>query len=1254
MEFRNNRPELNAEQQAAAFCTKNAVVAAGAGSGKTMVLARRFAWLITEKNCRINEILTLTFTQKAAAQMYRRIHSLLGEIASEDRGTAGERARAALDDFIHARIQTIDSYSTALVKQAAPRYGISPDFTIDVERCKTLSLEEAFPFFISHRRHPAVERLYHLNKGPESIASEIFAEAVFNYSSVDGPPCLVAGIEKQFAIVCAEWDKQRKKIVNTLNELAAVISDNKALHPDLPPLMARFINGGVPFPPKEDIHSFFTDLLHVPADDYIKTAESHPIRHSIAGILEFISALCQLNLQKGRQKDNPAKELIYRLRTPIFGEFSSLAVFCMQAGLLLSVMLLLEDLQRRYVNRKRAEGVLTFGDVARLARTILLEQRDIRQNEKESFKAIMIDEFQDNNELQRDLLFLLAEKTELNSSRVPAAEDLCPDKLFFVGDEKQSIYRFRGADVSVFRSLKNELHSGDLSLRINYRSAPLLIGAFNAIFGGSHFDLEGDSPLSENRSVFVPEESAGTALPLYEAVYTPLRAGSVGDGRLNICILDDYDDAAEHTVERTTDRSTMRLEAVENEARFVAERIQRLLAEKNENGKPKYRPGDIAILFRTHSPQHFFETQLRLLNIPYAGEDINGFFYGGPVNDMMSVLRLAAYPLDRAAYAEMLRSPFAGLSLPALAACLAACNREGASGLPFGDEPLPLLSSEDRAKYLNGKNIYTVISAKAQRESISSLISELWYNQGYRYETVWNPVNSVYGEMYDYLFYLAAQADAGSLGLAAFTDSINALRENDDRISNIEIPLERPSAVHLMTVHKSKGLEFPIVFLCCCNKKSRNYSVDKAVYDTGDAGITFTPPLPPAYSAIADIKTNFFVERSRLDEKMKKTAELRRLLYVGMTRAEKELYLTGCLEIAKYEKKNQYDAPAEFSLRLKKYVDGKIAEGGGNLVPGDSILDNDTFFGLCLPALNAHIPAEGLKARPSFFSLEEIPAYTREYIDEYEIRGAVYANNQRGLNRFFETTAFWYRDAEIMQTPGLRDKHRTPTSLRKPAETDETGLSDQLLPGRFAVSKEYSGGDAGDVFDRVDEMLDRYADPDTEDGEKFNSGGFGTIAHICAAALLNGEEAVVPPALAGFLSPAEAGAFLEAGNELAARFIRSPLGEIAKNAAVRKSEFPFRSLLRDSSGNELFINGTIDLLFEDEESVHVVDFKTDNREIPGDHAAQMACYYRAVSDLFAAPARKKCRIWLYYLRSGHAVEMTGRVKNFNLERVLPA
>jgi len=148
MDIGKNRPQLNEEQKAAAFCEENAVVAAGAGSGKTMVLANRFAWLLTEKDFKVDEILTLTFTTKAAAQMYRRIHLLLTEIAENETGLKAQRARKALDDFIHARIQTLDSYSAALVKQCAPRYGISPDFIIDQERCQKIALEESLPFLI--------------------------------------------------------------------------------------------------------------------------------------------------------------------------------------------------------------------------------------------------------------------------------------------------------------------------------------------------------------------------------------------------------------------------------------------------------------------------------------------------------------------------------------------------------------------------------------------------------------------------------------------------------------------------------------------------------------------------------------------------------------------------------------------------------------------------------------------------------------------------------------------------------------------------------------------------------------------------------------------------------------------------------------------------------------------------------------------------------------------------------------------------
>ena len=196
-----NEPELNSEQQAAAYCMENAVVAAGAGSGKTMVLASRFSWLITERNYHINEILCLTFTNKAASQMYRRIHSALTEISLSDTGQKGQRAQLALDNFAHAKIQTIDSYSTALVRQCAFRYGINPNFVIDQDRCLSLALEESLPFLISHRKNPALQRLY-LKRKPNEIAERIFAAVLVNYTYIDKGPSLIRDTQKQFNIIC--------------------------------------------------------------------------------------------------------------------------------------------------------------------------------------------------------------------------------------------------------------------------------------------------------------------------------------------------------------------------------------------------------------------------------------------------------------------------------------------------------------------------------------------------------------------------------------------------------------------------------------------------------------------------------------------------------------------------------------------------------------------------------------------------------------------------------------------------------------------------------------------------------------------------------------------------------------------------------------------------------------------------------------------------------------------------------------------
>ncbi|MDR0324100.1 MAG: PD-(D/E)XK nuclease family protein, partial [Treponema sp.] len=118
------------------------------------------------------------------------------------------------------------------------------------------------------------------------------------------------------------------------------------------------------------------------------------------------------------------------------------------------------------------------------------------------------------------------------------------------------------------------------------------------------------------------------------------------------------------------------------------------------------------------------------------------------------------------------------------------------------------------------------------------------------------------------------------------------------------------------------------------------------------------------------------------------------------------------------------------------------------------------------------------------------------------------------------------------------------------------------------------------------------------------------------------------------------------------RFIDSPLGKIAKNASMLESEFSFRNLIKNKAGKECFISGTVDLFFEDKNVIHIVDFKTDSRELPEEYTVQLACYYRAVSDLFALPSGKECRVWLYYLRTGPAAEMTEKTKKVNLDKTV--
>ena len=188
-EYLNLLPKnLDPIQKEACCATGNSVVAAGAGSGKTQVLATRFAWLVMSENIPASQILTLTFTKKAAGEMYRRIYDTLSFFAHNDKTPPLEKKRAfqALEDFSEVHIQTLDSYCSGIVKQAANIYGIRPDFSAGSSDSKQEIRNLALPFVFEHKNNLAVQTYAQSGKF-QDFANDFLAATIEKYTSLITP-----------------------------------------------------------------------------------------------------------------------------------------------------------------------------------------------------------------------------------------------------------------------------------------------------------------------------------------------------------------------------------------------------------------------------------------------------------------------------------------------------------------------------------------------------------------------------------------------------------------------------------------------------------------------------------------------------------------------------------------------------------------------------------------------------------------------------------------------------------------------------------------------------------------------------------------------------------------------------------------------------------------------------------------------------------------------------------------------------------
>ena len=1251
--------KLDKSQRAACCRNLNTVVAAGAGSGKTQVLATRFAWLVMSGGIKVDEILALTFTKKAASEIYQRIYKTLGQFAShkDTPPKEKERAKQALKDFNKAHIQTLDSYSSTVVRQAANRYGINPKFTAsDVADIKA----EAFRFLVNHKDEPALLAIAKPGK-LQNLAQELFAYAIKEYTDIT---CSSTFFEEKLPIQCREIAAEWNKISGEDGNLSAILDEIKGEYyreenadkrkGEYFVKVKAFIDGEPELPKIEDISVFETDYesLYSQVSAISQWTELFVFSQSTAG---WTKAFREINKR------------FKEIKTV----FDSIASFILNYQHIKRIFELLDEFMEQINEEKRKSGSLSFGDINALALKILKEQKEIRNQEKKSFKKIMIDEFQDNNGKNRDMLYLLAEKDgaftdpALNGKdfQEQLVQNLADDKLYFVGDEKQSIYKFRGADVSVFNSLTEDLAltvppetETKLYMTNNYRSTEPVLAMFNRFFG----DLGEGGELG-----FKVFGDSGDDVPAYEAYYT--KPATYKDSAVDLQLtkanvpmhVSIFDTAcikeANIPSGKTEDDF---LNGNDTVAYYTAKKIQEHFnSEKAKGNEPKY--ADYAVLCKSRNNYSKLVRWLNAFNIPYSFDQQKSVFEDGPINDIFNFLRLCTSPQDKTALAAYLCSPFAGLKIAAveiiltlLPEAVVITDKETGKVRTFQytafsenqetEEKIKVelesVSVQEYQKYLDAKAFYLEMKNRVLTEPLTDTVTKLWYETGARYETLIDKTAEHSAEQYDLLFELVRKAESEGAGTAWIIDQLAKCKQNarlsfggsEDElgIKDISYPVEKDDAVQIMTIHKSKGLEFEHVFILGCISSGGNETESLVFYDD-DFGVSLKIGQQP----------NYFYQKQKDDSAQKEAAEYKRLLYVAVTRAKKDVFTVDSLDASAARTKSRFRDTVEYFY--KDAINGNETD---TEQPGTAQIcykERCPFDFELLERIESNIKVEAPESQKQL-SLAELRAKAFEKLERLS------ADSEAGAASGGAGTI---TGAKIIRLDeNIPQKRITPNELEKLHENEavseiphEPPVSGSIESINTIINAKARAGADDSPLEENDSRIA---------AKEFSHEHFGTLAHAYLENAIKFGRAEIDfetkALLQKDLSDSNFEKLCGVCRDMTQFFLNSETGR-AVTAAKKagkfcKTEYAFK-LLHDT----FIIRGSIDLIFQDEQDKFViVDYKTDQSIRPEIYYEQQSAYRFAAKEILGLKDEKESALKLFFLRYAQEVDITQKVDALEL------
>ena len=1170
---------------------RNILVSAAAGSGKTAVLVERIIRRLTEDDTPtdVDRLLIVTFTEAAAAEMKERIGAAIEKKLEERPGDIRLERQATL---IHsAQITTIHSFCLAVIRDHFHVIGIDPGFRIaeegELKLLKQDVLEELLEECYAEAKEEFLDFTERFGSGKSDKKIEEIILKMYEYSRSYPRPdrwldqCVKAYESEDLEVRAEERVRMRAADIERVLERGLKICEE----PDGPYMYGDMLD---------------SDLEEL---ERLQRAENFDAMYSAAAGFKWKRLSSRKDdtvspdkKEKVKKLREQAKSLLKGMQEDYF--YAPREVWQQDMQDALPSVVTLTELVKRFAHmldeKKRLRNMIDFNDMEQFALAILTEEKDgelvpsaVAGEYQDRFDEVMIDEYQDSNLVQETIL--------TSVSRVSRGEY----NIFMVGDVKQSIYSFRLSRPELFMEKYNTYSLKDsvtqrIDLHKNFRSREEVLDSVNDIFRQIMKKELGGIEYDDSAALYPGAE------------FPPLPSGKEDFCKSELLLLDKEDTRGED--ERQA------------EARMIARRIRELIRdgvvldkETREYRRVQYR--DIVILTRSiRGWAEVFSSVLGEEGIPAYSVSREGYFETYEVSVLLDYLKILDNARQDLPLAAVLTSVFGGLDTRELAEIRIAYPNvpfyKAAAMCAKGDAAEDACMEELRGKLRRFYDQVRYFREKVPYTPIQELLEEIIDKTGYGLYIAAMPGGAQRMANVEMLTERAAAFEGTSYkGLFNFVRYIAQLKKYDVDYGEAGIMDEQADTVRIMSIHKSKGLEFPIVFVAGMGKKFNTQDTKGSVL------------LHPDWGAGVDLidlkrrtKTPTFLKKMiREETALENLAEEMRILYVALTRAKEKLIMTGAAKIT--EDGAVSDISSVFRAEgAKCYLDWVLP----------CILSDET------GKVKQESPVE-----VSVFRAEDLTPQQEETQAEVVAEDVL---RNWDASQVYEPELRERLDAQIDYVYPFEDEGKmklkfTVSELKKWASLAEEAGEEMyeepvvvpLIPEFLKEEEILTGAPRGSAYHKLLELLDFTVDYDVE--------------NLIAAVQQLRQEGRLTDEMTECIRPKDILRFLgcRSGKRMA---------DAARNGKLYKEQ-PFVLSVdaseiypEDCSGEKILVQGIIDVYFEEPDGLVVLDYKTDKvrtgNELKEKYHAQLDYYAQALEQLTEKSVKEKI---IYSFTLGEEIEV---------------